>query len=100
MPPEANRYAEFTRRLEDAVLGPTRGAATDPSLRMAVEARAASSGTALVMTASALALLAHRSATGQGGWAETSLYDGMIATLGCMIGRSERATVADLYEPA
>jgi crotonobetainyl-CoA:carnitine CoA-transferase CaiB-like acyl-CoA transferase len=26
-----------------------------------------------------------------GGWAETSLYDGMLATLGCMIGRSERA---------
>src|SRR5262249_20436677 len=25
------------------------------------------------------------------GWAETSLYDGMLATLGCMIGRSERA---------
>lgn len=44
MPPEANRYAEFTRRLEDAVLGSTRGAATDPSLRMAVEARAASFG--------------------------------------------------------
>ena len=29
--------------------------------------------------------------TGAGGWAETSLYDGMLATLGCMIGRSERA---------
>ena len=28
---------------------------------------------------------------GAGGWAETSLYDGMLATLGCMIGRSERA---------
>lgn len=44
MPPEANRHAEFTRRLADAVLGPTRGAATEPSLRQAVEARAASFG--------------------------------------------------------
>ena len=32
-----------------------------------------------------------RAQTGAGGWAETSLYDGMLATLGCMIGRSERA---------
>ena len=32
-----------------------------------------------------------RAQTGTGGWAETSLYDGMLATLGCMIGRSERA---------
>ena len=44
MPPDANRYAAFTRGLEDAVLGPTRGAATEPSLRQAVEARAASFG--------------------------------------------------------
>jgi len=38
-----------------------------------------------------LALLGRRARTGAGGWAETSLYDGMLATLGCMIGRSERA---------
>jgi len=38
-----------------------------------------------------LALLLRRARTGAGGWAETSLYDGMLATLGCMIGRSERA---------
>ena len=38
-----------------------------------------------------LALLRRRALTGGGGWAETSLYDGMLATLGCMIGRSERA---------
>jgi alkylhydroperoxidase family enzyme len=44
MPPEANRYADFTRGLTTAVLGPTRGAATEPSLRQAVEARAASFG--------------------------------------------------------
>ena len=42
-------------------------------------------------TTSALALLRRRALTGAGGWAETSLYDGMLATLGCMIGRSERA---------
>jgi alkylhydroperoxidase family enzyme len=44
MPPDPNRYAAYTRGLEDAVLGPTRGAATDPSLRRTVEARAASFG--------------------------------------------------------
>ncbi len=44
MPPDANRYAAFTRGLTDAVLGPTRGAATEPALRQAVEARAASFG--------------------------------------------------------
>ena len=44
MPPDANRYAAFTRGLREAVLGPTRGAATDPSLRQVVEARAASFG--------------------------------------------------------
>jgi len=44
MPPDANRYADFTRALKDAVLGPTRGAATAPTLRQAVEARAASFG--------------------------------------------------------
>lgn len=44
MPPDANRYAAFTRGLVDAVLGPARGAATEPSLRQAVEARAASFG--------------------------------------------------------
>lgn len=44
MPPDANRYADFTRALRNAVLGPTHGAATDPSLRQAVEARSASFG--------------------------------------------------------
>jgi alkylhydroperoxidase family enzyme len=44
MPPDANRYTAFTQGLKDAVLGPTRGAATDPALRQAVEARAASFG--------------------------------------------------------
>ncbi len=53
--------------------------------------RASASGAAFVLAASALALLRRRALTGAGGWAETSLYDGMLATLGCMIGRSERA---------
>ena len=48
-------------------------------------------GTAALLTSSVLGLLCRRAATGRGGWAETSLYDGMLATLGCMIGRSERA---------
>ena len=56
-----------------------------------VDVRASDSGAAFLLTASALALLQQRERTGTGGWAETSLYDGMLATLGCMIGRSERA---------
>jgi crotonobetainyl-CoA:carnitine CoA-transferase CaiB-like acyl-CoA transferase len=55
-----------------------------------VDVRATGSGAAFIMTASTLALLRRRAVTGAGGWAETSLYDGMLATLGCMIGRSER----------
>jgi crotonobetainyl-CoA:carnitine CoA-transferase CaiB-like acyl-CoA transferase len=56
-----------------------------------VDVRAPGSGAAFLMTASALSLLHRRELTGEGGWAETSLYDGMLATLGCMIGRSEHA---------
>ncbi|HEY6532702.1 MAG TPA: CoA transferase, partial [Acidimicrobiales bacterium] len=58
---------------------------------MLVDARATTAGTALLLTVSTLALLRRRAITGAGGWTETSLYDGMLATLGCMIGRSERA---------
>jgi crotonobetainyl-CoA:carnitine CoA-transferase CaiB-like acyl-CoA transferase len=58
---------------------------------MFVDVRAPGSGAAFILTASVLALLWRRALTGEGGWAETSLYDGMLATLGCMIGRSERA---------
>ena len=58
---------------------------------MLVDVRASATGAAFVLTASALALLRRRELGGAGGWAETSLYDGMLATLGCMIGRSERA---------
>ncbi|HEX5945576.1 MAG TPA: CoA transferase [Acidimicrobiales bacterium] len=58
---------------------------------MLVDVRASSTGAAFVLTASALALLLRRELEGTGGWAETSLYDGLLATLGCMIGRSERA---------
>jgi crotonobetainyl-CoA:carnitine CoA-transferase CaiB-like acyl-CoA transferase len=56
-----------------------------------VDVRATGIGTASLLLTSALALLGRRERTGTGGWAETSLYDGMLATLGCMIGRSERA---------
>jgi crotonobetainyl-CoA:carnitine CoA-transferase CaiB-like acyl-CoA transferase len=56
-----------------------------------VDVRASGSGAAFLLTASVLALLHRRALTGEGGWAETSLYDGLLATLGCMIGRSERA---------
>jgi crotonobetainyl-CoA:carnitine CoA-transferase CaiB-like acyl-CoA transferase len=56
-----------------------------------VDVRAPAIGTAALLCTSVLALLYRRAGTGKGGWAETSLYDGMLATLGCMIGRSERA---------
>jgi crotonobetainyl-CoA:carnitine CoA-transferase CaiB-like acyl-CoA transferase len=56
-----------------------------------VDVRATGIGTAALLTVSALGLLRRYVQTGAGGWAETSLYDGMLATLGCMIGRSERA---------
>jgi crotonobetainyl-CoA:carnitine CoA-transferase CaiB-like acyl-CoA transferase len=56
-----------------------------------VDVRAPGMGAAALLTTSVAALLRRRAITGAGGWAETSLYDGMLATLGCMIGRSERA---------
>ena len=56
-----------------------------------VDVRAPGIGTAALLTTSVLGLLLRRARTGEGGWAETSLYDGLLATLGCMIGRSERA---------
>jgi crotonobetainyl-CoA:carnitine CoA-transferase CaiB-like acyl-CoA transferase len=56
-----------------------------------IDAMASGIGTASLVLASTFALLQRRARTGRGGWAETSLYDGMLATLGCMIGRSERA---------
>ena len=56
-----------------------------------VDARASGSGTAFLMTATVLALLGRREQAGLGGWSETSLYDGMLATLGALIGRPERA---------
>jgi crotonobetainyl-CoA:carnitine CoA-transferase CaiB-like acyl-CoA transferase len=56
-----------------------------------VDVRAPGAGAALLLTTSVLALLRRRALGAHGGWAETSLYDGMLATLGCMIGRSQRA---------
>ena len=58
---------------------------------MLVDVRASTTGAAFLLTVSALALLRRRELLGVGGWSDTSLYDGMLATLGCMIGRSERA---------
>lgn len=45
-----------------------------------------SAGAGLSAAAGALALLYQREATGQGGWAETSLYDGFTALLPMIIG--------------
>ncbi|HTU58629.1 MAG TPA: CoA transferase, partial [Polyangiales bacterium] len=56
-----------------------------------VDVRASGAGAAFIMLSSVLALLRRRALTGRGGESETSLYDGMLATLGTMIGRSERA---------
>jgi crotonobetainyl-CoA:carnitine CoA-transferase CaiB-like acyl-CoA transferase len=56
-----------------------------------VDVRAAGAGAAFLITTSVLALLRRRALTGLGGWTETSLYEGMLATLGTMIGRSEHA---------
>jgi crotonobetainyl-CoA:carnitine CoA-transferase CaiB-like acyl-CoA transferase len=56
-----------------------------------VDVRASGSGAAFILTVSILALLRRRVLGGGGGWAETSLYDGMLSTLGCMVGRSQRA---------
>ncbi|GAA0949818.1 CaiB/BaiF CoA-transferase family protein [Actinocorallia libanotica] len=56
-----------------------------------VDVRAPGVGAASLLSVSVLGLLRRRALTGEGGWSETSLYDGMLATLGCMIGRSERA---------
>lgn len=56
-----------------------------------VDARSSEAGATFLLTTSVLALLDRRQRTGTGGWAETSLYDGLLATLGTMIGRSERA---------
>src|SRR5204863_294143 len=58
-----------------------------------IDARSAGAGAAYLLTTSVLALLGRRARTGVGGWSETSLYDGMLATLGTMVGRSERAPV-------
>jgi crotonobetainyl-CoA:carnitine CoA-transferase CaiB-like acyl-CoA transferase len=56
-----------------------------------IDVRAPGSGAAFVLTVSVLALLLRRAQSGAGGWSETSLYDGLLSTLGTMIGRSERA---------
>ncbi len=49
----------------------------------------AQAGAALSATVGALAKLHDREATGQGGWVETSLYDGLMALLPMILGRAE-----------
>jgi crotonobetainyl-CoA:carnitine CoA-transferase CaiB-like acyl-CoA transferase len=49
----------------------------------------ANAGAALSATVGVLALLHQREVTGRGGWAETSLYDGLQALLPMIIGRVE-----------
>jgi alkylhydroperoxidase family enzyme len=111
MPPETNRYAEFTRGLTDAVLGPTRGAATEPSLRQAVEARAASFGSrpgprtevpqALTTLVDRIAQHAYRVtdddvvAVRQAGYSEQAIFEiTASAALGAGLARLERGLAA------
>jgi crotonobetainyl-CoA:carnitine CoA-transferase CaiB-like acyl-CoA transferase len=54
----------------------------------------ASAGAALSATVGALACLYEREVTGEGGWVETSLYDGMLAILPMIIGRVEHPSAA------
>jgi crotonobetainyl-CoA:carnitine CoA-transferase CaiB-like acyl-CoA transferase len=56
------------------------------------ELAVAATGAALGATVGALALLYERELTGVGGWAETSLYDGVLASLPMVIGRVEHAS--------
>ncbi len=56
-----------------------------------VDAHTSAAGATFLLATSVLALLEQRARTGLGGWTESSLYDGMLATLGAMVGRSERA---------
>jgi alkylhydroperoxidase family enzyme len=111
MPPEANRYAEFTRGLTTAVLGPARGAATEPSLRQAVEARAASFGgrpgprsevpQALTTLVDRIAQHAYRVtdddvvAVRQAGYSEQAIFEiTASAALGAGLARLERGLAA------
>ncbi|HEX4289964.1 MAG TPA: CoA transferase, partial [Trebonia sp.] len=54
----------------------------------------ASAGAGLSAAVGALALLYQREGTGAGGWAETSLYDGVTAMLPMIIGNVERHSPA------
>jgi len=60
----------------------------------------ASAGAGLAATVGALACLYEREATGIGSWAETSLYDGMLAILAMIIGRvsAPSPSTASLWE--
>ena len=51
-------------------------------------------GAGLAAAAGALARLYERETTGIGGWVETSLYDGMLAMLGLVIGRVQHPSTS------
>jgi crotonobetainyl-CoA:carnitine CoA-transferase CaiB-like acyl-CoA transferase len=54
----------------------------------------ASAGAGLTATVGALARLYEREVTGVGGWAETSLHDGLLALLPMIVGRVEHPSPA------
>jgi crotonobetainyl-CoA:carnitine CoA-transferase CaiB-like acyl-CoA transferase len=56
-----------------------------------LDMKCAASGTAFLLTAAVLGLIYERMRTGLGGYFETTLYDGLLASVGGMVGRSDRA---------
>ncbi len=117
MPPDAEhapateRYADLTRRLRQAVLGTGRSAATDPALRQAVEARAASWGSrpgpradvpaALAPFVDQIARQAYKvtdddvRALRQAGYSEQAIFEiTASAALGAGLSRLERGLAA------
>jgi crotonobetainyl-CoA:carnitine CoA-transferase CaiB-like acyl-CoA transferase len=67
----------------------------DPAV---TNAHSADAGTAFIMTTGILALLYQRAASGRAGWIETSLYDGLLAVMGGLVGRPEvTASAAEVH---
>ena len=111
MPPDADRYSVFSRGLRDAVLGPARGAATDPAVRQAIEARAGSFGgrpgaraevpAALTALVDRIAQHAYEVSDGdiaalkQAGYSEQAIFEiAASAALGAGLSRLERGLAA------
>lgn len=58
----------------------------------------ADAGAAFLATVGMLALLLRRATRGHGGWTETSLYDGLLAMIGGIVGRPEvKSSVAEMH---